>query len=270
MKTLAIFSDGHTNSHVGLAMPKVRLDNGDDVQAGELRKFIYRTYMDILEDVEKKKKGALYSVLNGDMGEGDYKERTTSLITRDKTLILGYMNDVYDPIFQTSKGVWVVRGTEAHVGCNGELEEGMARNFKNAIKDEDTASWRSLFLNFEGVTMDIMHHPASNGGGRPMNRGNTVDRLAADTMFMYANAGDVPPQLVIRSHLHGYMNSYDRFRTRGIITPPLSLLTPYNFRSGINRENSLGCLLIYCHNGEYEIDDTLIRKARKPKWQSVK
>lgn len=251
-------------------MPKVKLDNGDDVTAGELRRFIYKTYRGLLEQVEKRKRGKLYSVLNGDMGEGDFKERTTSLITKDKTRIVGYMNDVYDPIFQMSTGVWNNRGTEAHIGCNGELEELMAQNFKNTIKDPDgNASWKSLFLNFEGVTIDIMHHPASNGGGRPMNRGNVVDRLASDTMFTYANSGEVPPQLVIRSHLHGYMDSYDRFRTRGIITPPLSLLTPYQFRSGINRENSLGCILIHCHNGEFEVEP-IIEKARKPQWQVVK
>ena len=269
MKTLAIFSDGHTNSLFGLAKPAVKLDNGDDVIAGATRQFIYKTYMDILDEVEKRKRGKLYSVLNGDMGEGDYKERTTTLITKDKARIVGYMNDVYDPIFQMSKGVWVVRGTEAHVGCNGELEEAMASNFKNTIKDDDLFSWKSLFLNLEGVTLDIMHHPPSNGGGRPMNRGAIVDRLASDTLFQYANNGEIAPRIVVRSHLHGFMDSDGVFWTRGIITPPLSLLTPFNFRSGINRENSLGCVLIHCHNGEYEIEP-IVKKARKPQWQVVK
>lgn len=270
MKTLAIYSDGHTNSYVGLAKPeRLRLDNGDIVSAGEVRRFIFHTFEDILEQVDKRKRGDLYSVLNGDAGEGDYKGRTTTIISRDAAQIQKYMNDVYAPIFQMSKGVWVVRGTEAHVGCNGALEESLAANFRNTIKDKNTDSWQALFLNIDGVTMDIMHHPKGSGTSRPMNSQGLVDRLASDALFEYANAGDAPPQLVVRSHLHGYKDSHNAFRTRAIITPPLSLLTPYNYRSGINHENALGCILIHCENGQYEVEP-IIMKARKQTWQVVK
>jgi hypothetical protein len=114
--------------------------------------------------------------------------------------------------------------------------------------------------------MDIGHHPPSSGGGRPMNSQGVADRLAADTMFAYANAGEVPPNLVLRGHLHRYVDSRDAFKTRGIIVPSFSLLTAFTRRLGINDNPKIGCLLIYCDRGEYEVEPILYSPKRTT-WQ---
>jgi hypothetical protein len=265
--TLAIFSDAHTNSTVGLSMPSVELQEGDKVVAGSLRSWIFHSFMDLLEQIDKKKRGELYGVLNGDMIEVDAKHRTIQTLSRDVAEINRMATDLWEPFFQSAARVWVVRGTEAHVGANSQAEELLAANFDNTVKNEETgkATWAQLLLDVDGVRLDIMHHP-SGGMGRAINSHGIADRLAVDTLFEYANAGEVIPNLVIRSHLHRYVDSHDAYRVRAIITPALTFNTSYIFRIGVSRQNDIGGLLIHCDGGEYEVEP-LLYKARRPEWQ---
>lgn len=168
---------------------------------------------------------------------------------------------------QMCKGVYVIRGTEAHVGKQAQVEEAFAGNFDNVIRNSDgRASRWYLPLELDGVRMDITHHPRGGVGGRPMNRQNGINRIASDALFEYANDGEALPHLVIRSHLHGYKDSLDTFRVRAIITPAMSLLTSYAYRIGINVSNPVGALIIYCHEGKYHVEP-LLYPVRKTEWE---
>lgn len=271
MKTLVIFSDGHSNSTVGLSKPEFQLDDGDKVSAGTVRRWLWHRYQDILEQVAKEAKGDLYGVLNGDAVELAAKHPTNQVITKNFEEAVRIANETYEPFFKMVRGMYVIRGTEAHTGPSGQAEEAIARNFTNTIHNEETgnASWWHLPLVFDGVKMDITHHPKGGGSGRPHSGHAGIDRIAADTMFGYADDGEIPPQLVIRSHLHGYRDSEKAFkRTRAIITPAMSLLTTYGHRIGINRDNDIGAIMIYCHNGEYFVKP-LTYKVRRPEWQEI-
>lgn len=268
MKTLVIMSDAHSNSTVGLAPPSIQLDDGDVVSAGTVRRWLWYRYQEILEQVDKEKKGELYGVLNGDAVELDHKKRSTQIITTKTTEAISIANETYEPFFKMCKGVYVVRGTEAHVGSSGEAEESIAKNFDNSIPNEETgtASWWYLPLNYDGVKMDIAHHPKGGGGGkRQATKQNLINRIAFDTQSDYAQDGQVPPHLVIRSHLHEYQDSWNAYRTRAIITPAFSLLTSYGHRIGLNINNDIGAIMIFCHNGEYFVKD-LIKKTPRPQW----
>lgn len=267
MKTLAIFSDGHTNSTVGLSKSSVQLDDGDLVSASVVRRWLFYSYMEMLEEIEKKKRGELIGLLNGDTVELDDKNRSLQLISHNQEEAISMAIDVWEPFFKMVSRAYVTRGTTAHVGKSAQGEEAFARNFDNVVVDPDynTHTWRFLPLELDGVRMDIMHHP-KGGGGSGATRMNGIMRIASNALFEYANEGEVPPHLVIRSHLHGYRDSEKAFRTRAIITPAMSLLTEYTYRIGITNSNPIGGILIYCHNGEYFVEP-LLRKVAKKQWQ---
>lgn len=267
MKTLAVISDLHSNSTVGLAPLNIKLDDGDNVGAGTVRRWLWYRYQEILEQIEKEKKGDLYGVINGDAVELDAKNRSQQVITRKTTEAVEIANETLEPFFKMCKGVYVERGTEAHVGASGEAEEAIAKNFDNAIHNEETgtASWWYLPLIFDGVKMDIAHHPKGGGGGRLATKQNLINRIAFDTQSEYAQEGQVPPKLVIRSHLHNYQDSWNAYRTRAIITPAMSLLTAYGHRIGLNTDNDIGAIMIYCHNGEYFVKP-ITKKVPRPQW----
>jgi hypothetical protein len=256
LKTLLIVSDTHSNSTVGLAKPSIQLDDGDKVHASTARRWLFHTFEDILKKAQEKARGELYGLINGDAIELDAKNRSLQLITKNQTEAIQNACEVFEPMFDICKGVYVVRGTEAHVGQQAQAEEALAANFNNSIMNPDTDnhSWNWLPLELDGVRMDIMHHPKGGEGGRPMNSQGVVDRLASDTLFSYANKGKLPPHLVIRSHLHKYRDSKDAFFTRAIITPAMSLLTSYVYRIGINASEDVGAILIYCHEGRYAVE----------------
>jgi hypothetical protein len=272
LKTLLVISDTHSNSIVGLSKPIITLDDGSSVSANTARRWLFHTFEDILEQAEKKRNGDLYGLLNGDIVETDSKNRhRTELISQNKEEARKMAIDVLEPFFAMCKGVWVDRGTEAHTGEQAQYEESIAANFDNTIKNPETGNYSQwhLPLELDGVKIDACHHPRGGGGGaRPMNSQSGVDRIASDTLFFYANKRELPPHLVIRSHLHGYRDSYDAFATRAIITPPMSLLTAYTYRLGINFAEDVGAVLIYCDNGEYFVEP-LRYPVRKPEWQTT-
>jgi hypothetical protein len=268
VKTLLVISDGHSNSTVGLSKPVSILDDGDQIHASTARRWLHHNFEDILKQAKQKQRGELYGVINGDAVELDAKNRSIQIITPNQEKAVDIACEVLEPFFQTCKGVYVMRGTEAHVGQQAQAEEALARNFDNTIQDQNTGNYSRYWMQLEidGVRMDICHHPKGGGSGRPMNSQTGIDRIASDTLFMYANEGKVPPHLVIRSHLHGYRDSRDAFKTRAIITPAMSLLTSYVYRIGINTSQPIGALLIYCHEAQYHVEP-LLYKVQEPAWE---
>jgi hypothetical protein len=262
-----VISDTHCNSTVGLSKPTVGLDDGDQVSANTARRWLFWTFTDIIDKIKQKARGELYMVCNGDIIETDAKDRSLQLISKNQEEAISYGVEVFEPLMQMCKGVYVVRGTEAHVGKQAQAEEAFAKNFTNVIRSNETgnASRYWLPLELDGVRMDIAHHPRA-GSGRPMNSQSGIDRVASDTLFNYANDGEVPPHLVIRSHLHGYRDSRDAFRTRAIITPAMSLLTSYVYRIGINVSQPVGAIIIYCDEGKYHVEP-LLYPVRKAQWE---
>ena len=270
MRTLLVVSDTHCNSTVGLAKPTLQLDDGDQVHASTVRRWLFNRWEDILKQTKEKQRGELYGLINGDAVELDAKNRSLQIISRNDAEATRMACDVFEPFFKMCKGVFVMRGTEAHVGLQAKAEETLARNFDNTIQDTETGNYSRYWmqLDFDGVRMDICHHPRGAGSGRPMNSQSGVDRIASDTLFGYANEGKVPPHLVIRSHLHGYRDSNNAFRTRAIITPAMSLLTAFTHRIGINMSQPIGAILIYCDAGRYFVEP-LTYKVREPEWTII-
>lgn len=270
-KTLVVLSDTHCNHTVGLCLPKIKINDGDYSTAGVIRRWIFHQWEDVLEEVDKKKQGELWGIFNGDMVEADAKDRSGQVITRDRTEIKNIAHDVLLPLVEMCEGLYFLRGTEAHTGLNSTVEESLAETFDNVVENKETGkkTWWHLPLDFCGVKMDIMHHPKTGGTGRPQNSQTGVDRLASDTLFQATNERYDIPDLVIRSHLHGYKDSKDAFRTRAIITPAFTLLNAHGFRLGLSHDGELGCVLIHCDNGEYEVEP-ITRKPRKQKWQVVR
>lgn len=273
MKSLLIVSDPHSNSTVGLAKPLIQLDDGDTVHASTPRRWLFWVWEDILKKAQAKVQeygSELYGLINGDAVETDAKGRSNQVISRNETTAVKIATDVFEPLFEMCKGVYVVRGTEAHVGAQAKAEEAFAANFDNTVTDTETgrASWQYLLLDVEGVKLDIAHHPKGGGSGRPMNRNAGVMRLASDALFEYADAGQALPDLLIRSHLHGYRDSYDAFKVRAIITPAMSLLTSYVHRLGINQSQPVGALMVTCWDKQYRVDKFLY-DVQRPQWTTL-
>jgi hypothetical protein len=255
METTLILSDLHINSTVALCKPAAVLDDGGSYRPSPGQYWLWDKWEDMLNQIEKKRAGPLYTVINGDAVEGDAKGRSDQLITRNPATIVRFAADILDPLARMSAGFFMTRGTPAHVGKSGNLEESVADDL-SAVPDPATgnASWWGLLWESDGVTMDIAHHPKGGGGGRPMNSQGMIDRLASDALFEYANQGRKPPKLVIRSHIHQYKDSRDAFGVRAITTPAWTLATEYIHRIAPHAIADIGGVMIHCSAGNYEVE----------------
>lgn len=255
METLLILSDLHVASTVGLSKPTMTLDDGGTYKASKGQRWLYSKWEELLSTVEAKKQGALYTVVNGDAVEGDTKDRSYQLATRNPATAVRWAAELLDPLVQLSTGLFVIRGTPAHGGKSGNLEESLAEDL-GAIPcpATGTSSWWSMLYNCAGVRIDLAHKPKGGTGGRPANARAAIDRLAADTEFEYCERGEPLPHLVIRSHVHKHRDSGRRFRVRAITTPAWTLPTEYIRQLDPHGLADVGAILVYCEAGHYEVE----------------
>ena len=110
-------------------------------------------------------------VLNGDIVEKDNKRRTHQIITRNDATLLRIAVSTLKPALEWADAIYVVRGTEAHVGKSAEMEEALAYDI-GAEKDGELHSHWHLRAVAGGVRMDIAHHATM--GGMPWTERNAA------------------------------------------------------------------------------------------------
>lgn len=263
MKTILDISDLHINSTVALIPPIVYLDDGQEIRQNKGQKWLWNNWLDLLEKIEIIKPDIL--IVNGDAVEGDTKNRSYQVITRNKTTAVGYAAEVLDPLVKMIPTVFFVRGTGAHSGKSGCIEEDLAKDL-SGVKDGKNHSHWSLNLDVDGVRISVAHHTSM--GGLPWTRHNAPIRLAAKIMFDYATAKERPPDLALRGHVHQWGDSYDAYPVRALITPAWTLATEYVHKIAPDALAECGAAIIRCSSGKYEIDK-IDYKPKGRVWQKI-
>lgn len=253
-KTVVVgVSDLHINSRVALSTPNVSLDDGGTYRASRGQRWLWECWLDFWQRI-----GQVYDdwtkivIFNGDMGELDLKRRSYQLITPNKADIISMAIDTIMPAIDIADRVYVIRGTPAHEGKSAWLEEIIARDIDNAVKQsKKVASWYQVRGKIGKKSFDIAHHVSM--GGLPWNKGNAAMRLASRTDWAYQVKMKQPsPTFTLRSHNHTWADSGQNFDTYAICLPGWSLATEFAYRIG--KENELadiGGLVIEIENGHW-------------------
>jgi hypothetical protein len=135
----------------------------------------------------------------------------------------------------------VIRGTEAHVGNNGALDEKIAKQIdkvkkgvihRNAeLRKSKEYSHHYLRTFIGGRSFDLAHHV--NMGTTPRTERDAANHLAADLVMEYANRWHEPlPDFAFRGHVHRYAESGDNFSIRAYIGPCWQVANPFVHRIG--------------------------------------
>lgn len=247
---IAIVSDTHCNSTVGLCPPFVNLDDGGTYHASPAQRELWIAWEDFWSWYAALSKGYRRIVIfNGDMIDLDTKGRSSQVVTRNRAAALDLTIAALDPALQVADWVYTIRGTAAHVGESGEGEELLAQDLLDTRKSPEAASWWHLRGIFSGVKLDVAHH--GRMGGKPWAKANAANSAAAELVWQYRQNGWSLPHYAFRSHNHQFGDSGLNYTPlRFLFTPAWQLIGEYGYRIG--RENSLpdiGGLALLCENG---------------------
>jgi hypothetical protein len=224
-----VISDTHINSTLSVCPSSVNLDDGGTYNASSWQRQLWEGWLEMAEVVRAKVgERDLTLILNGDLCEFDTKARSSQLISRNDSFILGLTVETLDPFVSIANKSYVIRGTEAHVGS---FEEKIAVDI-DAIKDPDrgTSSFWHLRRIFDNRRFDVSHHISGNTEMAVIN-------LARRILMSAQRRGETLPNYVIRSHVHRAWDTGKTFpNMRVMTTGSWTGLNAYTYRIGAENE----------------------------------
>ena len=262
-------SDLHVGSTIGLSPPLVSLDDGGTYRTGKEQRWLWRNWLEFCTkavDQAETWMADLITVFNGDMTEGTHHGSHQLIGSGNKTTQMKMAYEVIRPLVDYSAQVFVVRGTEAHVGRSASLEEKIADDLTNIERhSKEKASWWHLPLMVNGTLFDIAHH--GKLGRLTWTKTNPLGGIATGVVMNYNETGDRAPDVVIRSHLHQYADTNNNFyKIRVIAMPGWQFATAFVHRIAPGSVADIGGLIFTCWpNGEYDLE--VVRfppKRRRP------
>jgi len=259
---IIVTSDQHINSTVGLSVPRINLDDGGSYNSSPGQRWLWKSWLEFNDWAQKLTEGyKRVAILNGDLGELDTKRRSNQIITANKATIQAIIRETLDPLMLWTDSLYVIRGTMAHTGKSGWLEEAIAADYDHTVPaSKGVYSHYHLRLVADRVRLDIAHHAGMPS--LPWTEKNAANKIAYLTRSRYLEMDAPPPHFVIRSHNHRTADSFDNFHTRAICMPSWSLMTEFAYRIGaVHSRSNVGGLVILCEDGQAEVH----KFSREPK-----
>ena len=238
-----VVSDLHSGCQLGLCPPKLKLDNGGTYRASKLQKKLwywwnlFRTkYVPMWCTNRRTGKRAPYVlVLNGDTTDGIHHGSTTQIShNHNDQLLIAHANTANWWKDDYLQAVYVIRGTEAHVGPSGEMEEIFAREIGAQPDESGNYARYDLWKRVGRGLVHILHHIGTSAS--TYYEATAVQKELAEMYTEAAKAGQTPPDIAVRSHRHRFVSTSfatKRGTATGIVTPGWQLKTPFVWRTGM-------------------------------------
>jgi hypothetical protein len=230
---ICIAGDLHTNSTVAVSPDEMELDDGGIFKPSPPQQWINERWEEFWTAADQRKNEygvETVVILTGELAD-DNRHPTTQMISKHSADIGKAALKVLELPQLVADRVFVTRGTEAHVGLSGGIDENLARAI-HATPDSTGryARW-SLRVEVDGYRIDAAHHPGTSWG-RPWTRGADANRLAQMVIDPYVRQNVPLPHLIVRGHTHKPSDSYDNHPARAVILPSWQLSTSFGYRLG--------------------------------------
>ncbi len=260
---------------MALCPPKIELDDGGVYEASKAQRWLWQNWLAFWERVEKvrdKEKAKLYQVWNGDLTEGSHHGSTQILSGNSSVQAAVVAATMKVPLDLKPDKLWLIRGTEAHVGKSGEGEEkiadGLSRDKRPIVKDGDTGTsshWHAK-MEVQGVRLDFAHH--GRIGQRPWTEQNIVNLLAFQIWVEHHRRGEPPPHFAVRSHFHTFADTANAHPTRVIQTPAWQLHTAFAHKVVTESLADIGGVLILIRDGAAAVEPVIFKPKGPTVWRA--
>jgi len=269
---VVVVADLHTNSTIGLCAGRVELDDGGAYTPSKAqRDYLLRNWRRFWREVtalrDESHADRVVVVVDGDWAD-DNRHSKAQLITLNRSVIVREAVRVLEPACEIADELLIVRGTEAHTGQSGELEEAAAEMI-GATPDPTTGlhSHWYLLVEIAGVRFDIAHHPPT-AGYRPWTRAPAAARAGEILRIQYLEEGATVPDVAIRAHVHYYQPGPREPKPEFFYCPPWQLCTAFGHRIGAGgRIEPVGGLTFLCRDGEYQFKPLRYPPPRVRPWR---
>jgi hypothetical protein len=261
VNTLVVFhADHHVNDVVGLCPPEFGLDVGT-YQPSAAQRWLWRAWLRFWEKIAIMKReyaARVLSVFVGDVGDIN-AHSSNELVTINDEWIVNAMVDVAKPALDVADKTIVIRGTAAHSGGAGKLEELFAqRVWAEPCRRRDgseTASWYVWRGAVDGVDVLATHHPAS-GSRLPDKLDDACNRSCAFVAKSIERSGGRAPDWCVWGHVHKRaLGTYLAGRVRGVFLPPWKLVGNYGYRLGTVIPEAVGGFWLLVEDGRVTASD---------------
>lgn len=272
---LAVVSDVHAGGSTAVCPPSIQLDDGGSYQASTAQQWLWACWGDYWQQVEARRRelGAdLYAIFNGDAVDGSHHHSTQVLSDNPNAQAAVWDAVLTVPLTLKPDRIFIVRGTEAHVGQSASAEERIASGLKKDKRpivgdpETGTASWWHLRMEVLGHRIDVTHHGRT--GQREHTRGSAAVLHAHDILLSHVKNGDPPPHLCLRAHYHKFNDSGDACPVRVVTSGAWQIGTSYVKKVAADSLADVGGLLVTLREGEpADVRKIHYRAARGPIWK---
>ena len=241
-------ADWHTNKKTGVRVPVKTMEELDETRASPFQRFLWRSLLDQADTVAELAKGTkaeIWTVFGGDMIEADIKDRQVPMHSRKMKTIRDLFTDTAVPATKISRRLFMVRGTQAHVG---DEEETIAADLNCEMHpDSKSYSAHQWLINCDGVRFHIQHH--GKLGRLPWTRANALNQKAIRLMVHYQLQRRTLPDVYIQAHNHAFATGDKANPILTIAAPGMSLPDDFSHRIDADLPD-LGGLYFICEHGK--------------------
>lgn len=220
--------------------------------ASKGQRFLWTSWLDYWAKVAAAKQrldAQVFAVYNGDLVDVNGKHQQSQNISQNKSDVFGMAIDALEPALDVADLNFIVRGTAAHVGSSGELEDIIAIDIGAEGPGKGQHSWWELMLEVDGVKFDIRHHGPL--GRLDHTAGNALNRRAVEIMTMYSQDGQRVPDIAVQSHNHRFETSSDSYPVKVFAMPAFQLITEFVNRIGVIRPADIGGIWFETNAGQW-------------------
>lgn len=279
VKRLVVVSDLHAGCRVGLCPSGgVTLDDGGTYLPSELQQKLWGMWREFWDEfVPEATAGEPWAlVVNGDAIDGVH-HGTTTQVSHNLLDQVRIAREILEPVVGRAQGGYYhVRGTEAHSGKSGHLEEELAEML-GAIPSGSGQFARYELWKYVGSHLIHCLHHIDGGGG---SEAAAPYRELHETFAESARWGRRPADVIIRSHRHRYImteipTGHVPGSSRGrvpsgtaacVVTPGWQGKTPFAWKTAGGRIQSpqFGGVVVDTSGGEVEIRRRVWTVSRSP------
>lgn len=216
-----------------MCAPGVRLSNGNEYQLTPIQAKLWDKWEGYWEDIDYLKSllgATVTTIMDGDMIDNN-KHPTTERISGNEAVLLRAAYATLTLAAVVSDSIVMIRGTAAHTGNSGELEEILAKDIGAKPWADGNYSGYQFEGTVGGMPIFAQHHPGG-GARQPWGRGGASNTAAAKTVFRFAENNMAIPKLAFFGHTHAPEDSGDNHICRAIFLPSWKLTDDFGHRFG--------------------------------------